>query len=574
MRVISKIEVKNLNKVFRKVIISAFCFLVSIHVIYADEYDLKERQVLGEDKSKNGENLKEIKDVKINNDKANVEFKEPAKEKEEESAKKIEVSGELKDVAPVTKPQVIMTENEDRLKENSILFGTGGYRKIDSFKYIVDYTKDFKENEFTYYIHLARDLKGEYRKNSDIGIDNYYGKIWYKNSTVGLYHTIENSKLPGIESSPVSVKSTKDDRTTELKIRHTIKSNQDSSLRAGIDIFKRDVESSTVIREYNNNYFDLDVEYDKIIDFEKYKNFFKVKGKYMNDYVDLGSSTDGKTAGFIVEAENKITLKNDPSLIFQIKTGFEAADKKNNSDERNLIAGVKIEKLFNEKFGASVEVEKDGFSMSNREINGNFKLDNDIIPFGDLKSEENFKIEALGYINGKNSYLEAALRKMSSSNKVIFSETSAGLTNEIAVAALNYNRNLDWNEIQLRGSYTYNNLRGEIKDIISTLDEISFYPKNILTTTIVYEKGKYKTSVAGNLLSKMYNLPEYNGAGTKNIRETLDTQFTLDWYNNYKISEGIEGGFAITNLFDSKKEYKSGYNIDRRKISAEIKVRF
>ena len=34
------------------------------------------------------------------------------------------------------------------------------------------------------------------------------------------------------------------------------------------------------------------------------------------------------------------------------------------------------------------------------------------------------------------------------------------------------------------------------------------------------------------------------------------------------------GGFAITNLFDSKKEYKSGYNIDRRKISAEIKVRF
>ncbi len=574
MKVILKTEVKNLNKLIRAAIVSVSCMLLSFSAVYADEYDLKERQVFGEDKSKNGENLKEIKDVKLSGEKAVVEFKEPTKEKEEESVKKIEISGEVKDVTPVTKPQVIITENEDRLKENTILFGAGGYRKIDSFKYIVDYTKDFKEKDFTYYIHLARDLKGEYRKNSDIGIDNYYGKVWYKNTTIGLYHIIENSKLPGVEDAAAAVKSTKDDRTTELKLKHTIKSNQDSSLRAGIDIFQRDVESSTVIREYSNSYFDLDVEYDKVIDFEKYKDFFKVKGKYMNDNIDLGSFSDGKTAGFMVEAENKVTVKNDPSLIFQIRTGFEAADKKNNADERNLVAGVKIEKVFNKKFGAAVEVEKDGFSMSNREINGSFKFDNDVLPFGDLKSEDNLKIEAVGYFNGEKSYLEAALRKMSSSNKVIFSETAAGLTNEIAVAALNYNKDIDWTELQLRGSYTYNNLRGEIKDIISTLDEISFYPKNSLIATIVYEKGKYKTSVAGNILSKMYNLPEYNSAGVKNSRDRLDTQFTIDWYNNYKISEGIEGGFSITNLFDSKKEYKSGYNIDRRKISAEIKVRF
>ena len=93
MKVISKIEVKSLNKLFKKVAIAVFCFLISVPAVYADEYDLKERQVLGEDKSKNGENLKEIKDVKINSEKANVEFKEPAKEKEEDSAKKIEVSG-------------------------------------------------------------------------------------------------------------------------------------------------------------------------------------------------------------------------------------------------------------------------------------------------------------------------------------------------------------------------------------------------------------------------------------------------------------------------------------------------
>ena len=562
------------KKSFKFLKVFIFSVLISANMYAASEFDLKERQVLGEDKSMQTEKIKEIKDVKGNENKNNVTLKEDSSNTQND-VKEIKIDGN--DVKTsnliINKPQVIITDNEDRMKENTILFGLGGYRNIDAFKYIVDYTKDFKDKDFTYYIHLARDIKGEDRDNSDVGIDNYYGKIWYKNSSIGLFHTIENTKLPGIKNSTSVVKSTKDDKTTELKFKHTFESNQDYSLKAGIDLYTRDVKSTTEIREFNNDYFDLNIEYEKMMETGKYKNFVKVNGKYLNDNVDLNIGKDGKTAGFLVVAEDKVTISNDPSLIFNLKTGFEAVSKKINENERNLNLGIKAEKLFDDKFGVSVGVEKDGLSASNRETLGIFKLDNDILPVGDFKSEDNITIEASGFYNGKNSFGEMKIRNINSKDKVIFFESTV-ITNEVPVAATNYGKTVNWTELELKGSYTIKNFRGEIKTLFSTLDEISFVSKNILTATGVYEINKYKTSVAANYYSSMYNLPEFDSQNNKNNRDKLDSRITFDWINSYKINDTMEAGLSVLNIFNEKVEYKNGYPMDGTKVSAEIKVKF
>ena len=165
------------------------------------------------------------------------------------------------------------------------------------------------------------------------------------------------------------------------------------------------------------------------------------------------------------------------------------------------------------------------------------------------------------------------IRNINSKDKVIFFEYPV-ITNEVPVAATNYGKTVNWTELELKGSYTIKNFRGEIKTLFSTLDEISFVSKNILTATGVYEINKYKTLVAANYYSSMYNLPEFDSQNNKNNRDKLDSRITFDWINSYKINDTMEAGLSVLNIFNEKVEYKNGYPMDGTKVSAEIKVKF
>ena len=68
--------------------------------------------------------------------------------------------------------------NYNRGINNRILFGLGGYRKVDSFRYLIDYTKEDYLSGLAYYFHVERSIRGEDRRNSDIDKDGFKGKIY------------------------------------------------------------------------------------------------------------------------------------------------------------------------------------------------------------------------------------------------------------------------------------------------------------------------------------------------------------------------------------------------------------
>jgi hypothetical protein len=554
-----------------------FIFALITLNIYSEEetYKLKEKEVIGEDRRNKNSKLKDIKDIEsVKKEENKIVIKE-----------KKSIEPEIKEIKTVEKGEttenVIVTSNENRLKDNTIIFGLGGYRKIDSFKYIIDYTNEIKEKDITYYIHLGRDIGGEYRGNSDTGIDNYFGKIWYKNYDIGLYHLIKTYEYPGERNALSEIRSEKEEKSTELTFKYSVFSDPEKSLKTGFNIYTKNTDANSIEREFKNDYLKFSIDYDKIVEIDKYKNFLSAKGSYFTDkvksnyFLNNSSSKTGKTGVFRAVLENKMKIKEMDDLSLILKGGVEFASKSNISDEKNFVLGVRGEKSFGEKFGIGAEFEKDSMIVSNKETLERFEIDSDIMPFKELTAESTMKLELYGYCNLKSIYSEAKVRYMNSNDRVYFEEgLESSLTEERVIYVKNYNKSLNWGEIELKGSHTYKNYRTELKYIYSTLDQISYSPKNRVIASLIYEYKKYKSYVDGKYYGIAYNKAAKDLNGNSNVRDKVCGAFTLDWKNSYDINEKTTLSFNILNLFDSEKEYKVNYPMPGRKLSFEIKIKY
>lgn len=559
-----------------KLILISLLIITSLNSYSEEEaYKLKEKEVIGEDRRIKNSKLKEIKDIEnVKKEDKILAVKEDKKEEPE-----------IKEIKTIEKAEitenVIVTSNENRLKDNTILFGVGGYRKIDSFKYIIDYTDEIKEKELTYYIHLGRDVSGEYRGNTDIGIDNYFGKVWYKNYDVGLYHLIKRYEYPGEKGALTDVRSEKEEKSTELNFKYSVFSDPEKSLKTGFNIYSKNTEANSIEREFKNDYLKFYIDYDKIVEIDKYKNFLSAKGSYFTDkvkskyFLNSSSSENGKTGVFRAVLEDKVKIKGIEDLSVTLKGGVEFASKSNVSDEKNFVLGVRGEKSLGEKFGIGAEFEKDTMIVSNRETLEMFEMDSDIMPFKELNTESLMKVEISGYCNLKSIFGEAKARYMNSNDRVYFEENiESSLIDERVIYVKNYNRSLNWGELELKGSHTYKNYRTELKYIYSTLDEISYSPKNRVIASVIYEYKKYKSYLDGKYYGVAYNKAAKDLNGNSNSRDEVCQLFTLDWKNSYEINDKTTISFNMLNLFDSEKEYKVNYPMPGRKLSLEIKIKY
>lgn len=568
------------GKIFK--LFTAVFFIINALSSFSEEesYQLQDKQVIWENKNADNTNVQEIKDISTKKETESVIVKE--NQQKEPEIKDIKTTPEDKKIEfPKEQPaeNLIVTSNESRFKDNTILFGAGGYSKIDSFKYIINYTNEIKEKDFTYFIHLGRDINGEYRGNSDIGIDNYYGEIWYKKYNIGLYHLIKSYDYPGETTANSEVRSVKKEKSTELSFKYNAFSDSEKSLSGGFNFFNKNTTANPIEREYENNNIKFFINYDKIVEIDKYKNFLSATGTYFSDKINskyFGNSDYGKTGAFRAVLEDKVKVKDLNDVTIVLNGGVEFASKKSVSNEKNFVLGVRGEKTFGENFGIAAEFKKDSMTLSNREIISQFEFDSDIMPFKELSSESDMKIELSGFCNFKNIFGEAKVRYMNSNDKVYFEEGTdyVALPNEREIYVKNYSNSLNWVELELKGSHTYKNYRTELKYTLSTLDEISYSPENKITTSLIYEYNKYKTYLDGIYFGKAYNQAEKDGAGNTNQRDTVGGAFTLDWKNSYELNEKTTVSFNILNIFDNEKEYKTNYPMPGRKIGVELKIKY
>ncbi len=547
------------------------CFLaIAIELIFRGKQDKRNKD----------NKLKEIKDIgDIKKTGEKIVIKDD--KKVENEIKEIKTAEKTDDSTKQPSENVIVTSNENRFKDNTIIFGAGGYRRVDSFKYIIDYTNEFKDKDIMYYLHLGRDINGEDRGNSNIGIDNYFGKIWYKNYNLGLYHIIKAYEYPGEKNALSEVRSEKEEKSTELSFKYTAFSDPEKSLKAGINLFTKNCDANSIEREFENKNIKFSLDYDKIVEMDKYKNFLSAKGSYFTDTIESsyfilnGSSKKGKTGAFRAVLEDKVKIKDMNDLTVILKGGVEFASKSNVSDEKNFVLGLRGEKSFGEKFGIGAEFEKDSMTVSNRDILEKFEIDSDIMPFKELNSESTMKAEVSGYCNLNSVYGELKVRYMNSNNRIYFEEgIDSSLVDEREIYVKNYNRSLNWGELELKGSHTYKNYRTEIKYIHSTLDNISYTPKNRVTASIIYEYKKYKSYLDGKYYGIVYNKAEKDYNGNNNSREEVGGVFTLDWKNSYDLNEKTTLSFNILNMLNAEKDYKVNYPMAGRKLSLEIKIKY
>jgi len=548
-------------------------FVLTTLLIAEDEYNLGIKNVQAKDKRQYDSTVK----LKVNDNKEEKEMigKLNIKDKKLDlfkdlGIKKIKIRKEIipelslnydiKIYSAQKKSNVIIEEKTDK-GENHLIFGLGGYDKIDSFKYILDYKKE-EEKDLTYFLHIGRNIRGEDRKNDGQSIDNYYGKLWYKNIDLALSHILTDEEFPGKESTPVK-DSYKKGKETSINLNYNIKNEKDVNVNVNANLNKIDVTSDNDKRAYKNDFFEIVGVYEKdnyIL--KKTENYTELNLNYHNE--KLGTE---KINSIQLYGKNHMKLKENKKWNFDMGIGTEIINGDKN--ENNFMIKLKADKEINEKMNLSFGIEKNDFQKSSKELINSFEFDNDILPFklSQLENEKNLKSKISLFYNEKKYYMEGSITNINSENKIIYKQNKTEILNEIPIELDNKAEKLNWQELELKGSYTYNdNYRGEIKYIYKTLDEINFSPQNRINLNLIYNNKNYKLNLEGMYYSKMYS--------DILLKNKLDGYKIINLYNSYQFSETLNLNLKFLNLLNANAEKKEEYSIFSRKILLEFKINY
>ncbi len=540
----------------KKILIIFLLFFFFHPLIAEKEYDIGEKKVIGEDKREYKDELKIIKStnkkkklikdtqIKIREEKIDV-F-------EEDEIKIVETDDTLKSLIPGEDSKGI---------ENQIIFGLGGYKRIDAFKYLIDYKKEDRKKNFSYFLHVDRYIRGNDRKNSDMDSDNYMGKIWYKNIYLGLSHTIKDENFPGRTDALLQVNSFKKEKISELNFKSKLFSNKKSSLQIGSDIYSKKLSSlSTLQRQYKNNLYNFFTSYDNFFNMGNLKNFMQIEIGYYRD-----NMPDDKISCINMGIESKMKLSSNKTISFDIKLGTEFIDRNKEEKENNFIVYIGANKYLNKNFRLGLNFEKENLNKVSKNIFNGFEFDDDILPFHHIKPDNNIKGEFTANFDKKNIYLETKLRHIRSKDKIIYKEDYS-LNNEVVIKVLNNTRTISWQEAEFKASYTYSILRGEIKYIYNNLKKIPFTPVNKFIMILIFKYKKIENKLEGKYYTTMYGDME----GINRIKEYEN--FNL--YNNYRFNQNLLISLNIFNLLNSGTMKKTKYPIDLRKIMLEFKINY
>lgn len=566
---------------------------------YSQEYDIKEKEVIGQDKWERNVDIKDKKDVNLG------EVKEE-KEKVQVNLEKIDFYDDIQDeiiIDDIEIENIIKTEDmsynisiystrnvivdtktvDVAPKDNYVIFGMGGYKEIDAFKYIVDYTK--KDEDLSYYLHLGRDIKGEYRDNSDLKIDNYFGKIWYKNFNFSASHTIQDKEIAGREDA--AVYSFRETRETDLNTEYKISVNDNNNILFSGEYYHKGMDTDP-IREYNSDYYNVTLKYDTIFNIGKIDNIFDIKLSYANESRKSPIILDGSGNNYDVSNSfiklifnDNIKIRENNTMQFYFNGGIESASKETLDKELNYLASIKGVKRIGD-FEIGLKGEKDTINKEYRTLLKDFVFDDDIIVAGDLKNQEDTMIELTGTYMKEKLYATIGAAYKYSKDKIVFSELKDPITpsnplilGDSILGMYNHFESLDWIELKLEGSYSFSDIRAKLKYVYSTLNEIGFSPENTINLDLIYAKNKFETRLSDVYYSGMYDSSEKINSTTNNTnRNEIKGYNVLSWYNTYKVNDSLELGLNIENLIGENADYKTGYPISDRKYIAEVKIKY
>ncbi len=547
----------NIMKKILNIIFMLLFILIFFEFITAEkEYDLGEKKVIGRDKKGVDKELKIIKktnekikleeiDIKLDDEKIEV-IKEP----------EITIDSKAGEGALIdTKPA--------RVIDNKMIFGMGGYKRIDSFNYLIDYGKEDTENDLFYFFHIDRVIRGQDRRNSNVDSDNFAGKIEYKFVSLGLSHSIKDENFPGRKGATNIVNSFKHEKVSCLNLKLKLLSDIDQNLIFGFDLYSKKVESiSTPEREYKNNYYNFFASYDNFFNMASFRTFVKFTLNYYRD-----NMFPDKTGCLKLGAESKMRQKGDNPFIIELKLGGEYVNRNEQKKEYNYLGNIKITKYLSRSFSLGLGVEKGNMNKASKDIFSSFSFDNDILPFYRLKREDNLKAEFIASLNRGIFLLTGRARHMQSKEKIIYEEDSTTIPDEIPIRVLNHSKIVEWQEVHILNSYNISYmLKINMIYIYRNLKNIPFSPYHRFVTSLGFSISKYTVQLEGKYYSPFY--------GSRNENNKINEYKNLNLRNSYYFSPNLVIGLNIYNLINWKSEKKTEYPIGQRKIMLELRFNY
>lgn len=539
-------------------LIFLFILLFTINLSAQREYDLGEKKVIGEDKREYHDEVNIIKKTNSKQDKNNNDIKIKLKEEKidiHDKEERINLKGNSEDH--------ITLSSRDSLheKKNHMLFGSGGFKRIDSFHYAIDYTKNVQDKDLTYFLHIDRYIRGEDRDNSDIDSDQYIGKIWYKRFSLSLSHLIKDENLPAQKESTSQVSSFKNEKTSQLNTEFNIYSGQKRKLNIGMGIYSQNISSlPTIQRNYKNNLYDFYISYDTLFRFLGLKNYTLIKALYYRD-----NMPDDKISCIKIDTTSKIKVQNDRSLSFDLKTSAEYLIRNKVNNENNYLLLIGMNKYLNKYLFIGANIEQENSNKLSKDLFNNFEFDHDILPMSGIKHDNNFTGEIKAGLNTQRIFLQFQARHHHSKDKIIYEEDYS-FPDETAIHIVNYDQTIKWQEIECKFSTLVSIFKGEIRYIYSNLENIPFIPQNKFILNLIFNFKRLTNRIEGKYYTKMYGLRDNENA--------LPDYRTIDLYNTYKFSNNLAINLNVLNLINSDSQKKTGYLMDQRKIMLEFQIMY
>lgn len=491
-------------------------------------------------------------------------------------------------------PKVIVDQAKERDGSNYMIFGVGGYKRVDSFKYIIDYTKEDREKELAYFLHLGREIKGEYRFNNDMGVDNYFGKVWYKNFNMSLSHILSDEKISGQRTSTSSAVTWKKGKGTELGLGYDFIKGLNQSLKVSGTAYIMENDSSTKgsLREYDNRYFDIKLGYEKYFSSGNIKalnigsldNFLDLGIAYAVDntktpYTMTGSgitvNEDYKTVK--IDIKDKIRVKNDRKLDFTLGTGIESIQGtkgEKSADWTNFSIEAGMTKGLSEKVDIGLKVEKNNRRKTTKELVNGFKVDRDILMPREVLNEDKIFGEFSAGYKDKNIFLGQKLRMVNVEDMIIYRETDTKdkvysvdiYKDGLPITVSNAPKSVEYLELETNASVTINKIILEGGYIFSTVDNVPFASVHKVTGSITYRDDKHEAKVECLGNSDFYTTQE------KNDKLKGFAVVNASYTNRFSSALDITG--KITNVINTKYDFKTGYQGEPLKAGLEFKIKY
>ncbi|MGM0507717.1 MAG: hypothetical protein ACQERZ_00915 [Fusobacteriota bacterium] len=555
-----------------------FIFIIlTTSLLGQDEYDLGEKEVIGVDER---EYKEEIELSEYDPDSEELILNEELKVEEDLENDEYEIATDSIDIETndreyklnyninlYSKPKNanVIVQDRESMKGNHLTFALGGYDKIDAFKYIFDYTRR-ESDDFTYFLHIGREIKGEDRPNDDQSIDNYYGQFWYKKLNTSISHTIDDEKLPGIAGEDVD-SSYKKSKDTTLQLNYKAL-DQDLVLNSMIQNLT--VNSNESKRQYDKYTFNGGIEYNvspyEVDILDGMENRLTLNFDYHIDRIDTTQISSLKLV-----LDDKFKVNRFEKWDANLKVGLEMLI--DNKNDQNHLVQIDLNRSIKDDFNFNFGIKNERFYKDSSYKLEAFTIDNDILTDNllDLEMEENFEIKAGIEYTKNDYYVNGNLRHIISKDKIIYYQDaidtdSDGTDEETVIRVDNANGKEAYQELELVGGYTYNQYRGKFTYTFNTLSDLPFLPQNKVKLNLIYEQDKLKMDLEGEYVSEMY--------GNKGETEKLKGYKELNLYNSYAVNDRMTLKLDFFNLLNVTEDIKKGYPKPSRKIMMEIKIKY